>query len=363
MTAGRAAVARGFASDNYAGAHPEVLDALAAVNDGHVPGYGDDPVTARLNALVRERFGPDTRAFCVFNGTGANVLALQALLRPWQAVICADTAHLAVDEAGAPERIAGTKLLTVPTPHGKLTPELAATRYERVDDVHAVEPRVLSLTQSTELGTVYTPDELRNLTTWAHDRGLVVHVDGARLANAAAALDCDLRAITTDAGVDVVTLGGTKGGLLGAEAVLVLRPGLGEGIERLRKQSMQLASKMRFLSAQLDVYLREGLWRRTAAHANAMARGLHRAVHDIEGVHVVHPVEANAVFAALPSLEVTRQLQERWPFYVWDDATGVVRWMCSWDTTPQDVEAFAADVRAACATSERPTEVHITSGA
>jgi threonine aldolase len=339
---------RGFASDNYAGVHPEVLEALARVNAGHVPGYGDDPHTDRLRALVREQFGDRAETYVVFNGTGGNVLALQAVLRPWQGVICADTAHLAVDEGGAPEKVAGTKLMTVATPHGKLTPELAATRYERIGDVHAVQPRVVSITQSSELGTVYTPDELRALVDWAHERDLLVHLDGARIANAAAALGTDLRGASSDLGVDLLTLGGTKGGLMGAEAVVVLRPELADGIANLRKQSMQLASKQRFLSAQLEAYLQDDLWRRNAEHANAMARKLRDAVADVPGVTIAHPVDANAVFAALPP-QATTSLQERWAFYVWDDATGVVRWMCSWDTTAADVEGFAADVAEAVA--------------
>lgn len=337
---------RGFASDNYAGAHPDVLAALARVNDGHVTSYGDDPHTERLRGLVRTHLGDAARTFPVFNGSGGNVVALQALLRPWEAVLCADSAHIDVDEAGAPERHAGTKLLTVATPHGKLTPELVATRYERIGDVHFAQPRVLSLTQSTELGTVYTPDELAALTGWARERDLLVHVDGARIANAAAALGTDLRTAVGDA--DVLTFGGTKGGLLGAEAIVALTPAATDGIANLRKQSMQLASKMRFLAAQLEAYLTDDLWRRNAEHANAMARRLHDAVTRIDGVTVTHPVDANVVFATLPA-PATAALQERWAFYTWDEQTGEVRWMCAWDTTEDDVDAFAEDIAATVA--------------
>src|SRR4051794_40914954 len=265
---------RGFASDNYAGVHPDVMDAIVAANHEHVRSYGDDPVTERLRARLRDEFGPEARGYVVFNGTGANVVAMRALLRPWEGVVCPGTAHVATDEGGAPEAMAGTKLLTVATPHGKLTPELAAAKLERMDDLHAIRPGMLSITNSTELGTVYTVEETRALADLAHAHGLLLHVDGARLANAAAALGCGLRDITTDAGVDAFTLGGTKAGLMGAEAIVVLRPELTEGLERIRKQSMQLASKMRFLAAQLEALLSADLWRRTAGHANAMARRL-----------------------------------------------------------------------------------------
>ncbi len=338
---------RGFASDNYAGIHPEVLDAIAAANSEHARAYGDDPVTARLDEKLREEFGPDARGFVVFNGTGANVIAMRALLRPWEAVICADTAHVNVDEAGAPERMAGTKLLALATPHGKLTPELCAPRIERLDDIHAVRPGMISVTNSTELGTIYTVEELRALSDFAHAHGLLLHVDGARLANAAEALGCGLGDITTGAGVDVFTLGGTKAGLMGAEAVVVLRPELHDGLERIRKQSMQLASKMRFMSAQLEALLSADLWRRSAGQANAMARRLADAVAAAPGIELQHPVQANALFPTLPP-GAAEELQSRWAFYTWDEAAGVVRWMCSWDTTEEDVDAFAADVTAVC---------------
>jgi len=338
---------RGFASDNYAGVHPEVMDAIAAANDEHARAYGDDPVTARLAERVREEFGPDARAFVVFNGTGANVVAMRALLRPWEGVICAQTAHVEVDEAGAPERIAGTKLLTVATPHGKLTPELCAPRIARMDDIHAVRPGMVSVTNSSELGTVYSVAELEAVADFAHGHGLLLHVDGARLANAAEALGTGLGDITSAVGVDVFTLGGTKAGVMGAEAVVVLRPDLHDGVERIRKQSMQLASKMRFLSTQLEALLTADLWRRTAGQANAMARRLAEAVAGVPGVELAHPVDANALFPVLPP-GVAEELQTRWAFYTWDEAARVSRWMCSWDTTPDDVDAFAADVAATC---------------
>jgi threonine aldolase len=334
---------RGFASDNAAGVLPEVLEAIAAANDGHAVAYGADPWTARAEARFREHFGEQAHAFLVFNGTGANVVGLRAMLRPYEAVVCAETAHLNVDECGAPEYVAGIKLLPVATPDGKLTPELVAPRLVRFGDEHAVQPRVLSITQSTELGTVYSLDEVAALAQLAHDEGLLLHVDGARLANAAAALGLPLRALTTEAGVDALSFGGTKNGLLAGEAIVLLRPALAEAMPFLRKQSMQLASKMRFFAAQFEALLTDEVWRRPAAHANAMAARLAAAVDGVPGVLVTQPVQANAVFAVIPG-EATRRLQEQWRFYTWDERTGEVRWMCSWDTTPGDVDAFAAAV-------------------
>jgi threonine aldolase len=338
--------ARGFASDNHAGALPEVLDAVARANVGHAPSYGADEWTARVEELFRREFGPQARTALVFNGTGANVVALQALCRSFEAVVCASTAHLNVDECGAPERVAGLKLLPIDTSDGKLTPELVSSRLVRFGDEHAVQPRVVSITQSTELGTVYTLDEVRALAEQAHEHGMFLHVDGARLANAAAALDVSLAAATTHAGVDVVSFGGTKNGLLLGEAVVFLRAGLGDEVAFLRKQSMQLASKMRFIAAQFEALLTDSLWVRPAAHANAMAARLAATLAAVDGVEITQPVQANAVFAVIPPA-VTKRLQERWHFYVWDERSGEVRWMCSWDTTEEDVDAFAADVRAA----------------
>jgi threonine aldolase len=340
----------GFASDNHAGALPEVIEAIAAANAGHAPSYGSDAWTARAEERFREQFGPDARSYLVFNGTGANVIALRALTRPWDAVVCAETAHLNVDEGGAPERVGGFKLLTIATPDGKLTPELVERRLARFGDEHAVQPRVVSITEATELGTLYTPDEIRALAGQAHAHDMLLHVDGARLANAAAALDLPLRALTTDVGVDALSFGGTKTGLLMGEAVVLLSPGLGEGIEYLRKQSMQLASKMRYLAAQFDALLAEERWRTAAQNANAMARRLADALTDAPGVRITQRVQANAVFAVIDP-GVAAQLQEQWPFYVWDESTGEVRWMCSWDTRPEDVDAFSTDVRAAAASS------------
>ncbi|MEA2304570.1 MAG: threonine aldolase [Solirubrobacteraceae bacterium] len=332
-----------FASDNYAPAHPDVLAAVVAANEGHAGSYGADPWTARAVERLRGHLGAQAEVFLVFNGTAANVLCIQALLRPYEAVICAESAHIAVDEGGAPERILGSKLIAVPTPDGKLTPELVEQRIVRLGDEHAVQPKVVSIAQTTELGTRYELDEVRALADLAHARGLLLHVDGARIANAAAALGADLREATADLGVDALSLGATKNGALGAEAVVLFDPAHAVGFPWWRKQTMQLASKMRYAAAQLDALFAGDLWLRNAAHANAMAQRLAAAVADAPGVRIVRPVQANAVFAVLAP-EVTERLQGRFAFYVWDEATGEVRWMCSWDTTEADVDAFAAAV-------------------
>jgi threonine aldolase len=334
---------RGFASDNYAGVHPEVLAALALANGGHQISYGEDEYTAHLQDVFRSHFGERAEAFPVFNGTGANVVALQALLPRWGAVIAAETAHFNVDECGAPEKVAGIKLLTVPTPDGKLTPELIDRQAWGWGDEHRAQPLAVSITQSTELGTLYTAEEIRAICDHAHERGMLVHVDGSRLANAAASLDLPLRAFTTDAGVDVLSFGGTKNGLLMGEAVVVLNPDAVKNILFLRKMSMQLASKMRFLSVQFEALLSGDLWLRSAGHANAMARRLEAAVRDIDGVEVVRPVQANAVFAILPR-EVSERLQKSYRFYFWNEHTGEVRWMAAFDTTEADIDNFAAAI-------------------
>ena len=337
---------RAFASDNYAPALPEALAAIAAANTGHAIAYGADPVTERLAERVRVHFGSAAIGFPVFNGTGANVVGLRAMLRPWQGVICAESAHLNVDEGGAPEALAGIKLVTSPTPDGKLTPELVARQIRRVGDEHVIQPGVVSITQSTELGTLYSVEEMAALGDYAHAHGMLLHVDGSRLANAAAALEVGLADITTDVGADVVSFGGTKVGLLAGEIVVVLNPAVLDALPYLRKQSMQLASKMRYVSAQLEALLTDDLWRRAAGHANAMARRLADAVAG--HVTITQAVQTNSVFAILPP-EATVALQRDFRFYVWDEHTGEVRWMCAWDTAEADVDAFAAAIARAAA--------------
>ncbi|MEU3745964.1 MULTISPECIES: threonine aldolase family protein [Streptomyces] len=330
---------RGFASDNYAGAHPEVLAALALANGGHQVAYGEDQYTEHLQRVIHSHFGAGAEAFPVFNGTGANVTALQALTDRWGAVVCAETAHINVDEGGAPERMGGLKLLTVPTPDGKLTPELIDRQAWGWEDEHRAMPQVVSITQNTELGTVYTVEEIRAIVEHAHAKGMKVHLDGARIANAAASLDVPMRAFTNAVGVDVISYGGTKNGMIFGEAVIVLNPDAVSHMKHLRKLSMQLASKMRFVSVQLEALLAKDLWLRNARHANAMAQRLAAGVRAVGGVEILYPVQANAVFARLPH-EVSRRLQERFRFYFWDEAAGDVRWMCAFDTTEDDVDAF-----------------------
>lgn len=338
-----------FASDNYAGVHPAVIAAIAAANGGFAPAYGDDDWTLALQERLREVFG-DVDAFPVFNGTGGNVTALATVMRPFEAVICAETAHINVDECGAPERFAGCKLVDLPTADGKLTPDLVRGAVVGTGDQHHVQARVVSITQPTELGTVYTPAETAALAEVAHAAGLLLHVDGARLVNAAVGLGVGLREITTDCGVDVLTFGGTKNGLLGGEVVVFFRRDLAERYLFVRKQGMQLASKMRYVSAQLLRLLEGELWRETAGRANAMAQRLAAAAAAVPGVSVAYPVQANAVFVAVPTAVTTRLLED-YRFYTWDEQRGVVRWMCSWQTTPEDVDTLAAALRRAAASA------------
>lgn len=341
---------RGFASDNHAGVLPEVIEAIAAANEGHAGSYGADGWTERFEALVREHFGPAASGFPVFNGTAANVLAIDALTRPHEAVICARGAHIDVDECGAPERHAGVKLLLAATEHGKLAPADLDAWEARRGDEHASQPRLVSIAQSTEVGTVYTAAEIAALAERAHELGMLLHLDGARLANAAAALDASLGELTAEAGVDVVSFGGTKNGAMGAEAVIFCGAAGADGFRFIRKQGMQLASKMRFISAQLEALLADDLWRRTATRANEMAARLGEGAAAIDGVEIVHPVEANGVFAKLPRPAIDRLLAAlpgEHPFYVWDEGADVVRWMCSWDTEEADVDALLEALRAA----------------
>lgn len=340
---------RGFASDNYSGIHPEVLAAIAAANDGHQVAYGGDQYSARLQEVFRDHFGDGIQVFPVFNGTGANVVGLQSMLPRWGAVIAASTAHINVDEGGAPERIGGMKLLTVPTEDGKLTPALVDREAWGWGDEHRAQPLVVSITQSTELGTLYTPDEVRALADHAHGRGMHLHMDGARLANAAAALDLSLRAFTRDAGVDVLSFGGTKNGAMLGEAIVVLTPEASTGLVYSRKYNMQLASKMRFVSAQLIALLEGDLWLRNARHSNAMAARLRAGIEAgieagaIRGVEFTQQTQVNGIFATLPD-GIADQLRESFRFYDWDAAKNEVRWMCSFDTQEADVDAFIAAI-------------------
>jgi threonine aldolase len=348
-----------FASDNNAGVHPDILAALTSANQGHVPGYGDDEYTQRAERAFRALLGDDARVFFAFNGTGANVVALAAGLRPYQSVICPEAAHLAVDECGAYERFAGAKLIDVPVENGKLTPDDVERRMRGIGDQHHVQPGAISISQSTEVGTVYTVAELRALGEVARKSDLLFHVDGARLANAAVALGVDLRTLLLETGVDVCTFGGTKNGLMFGEAIVF--PKYHPAVDALlytRKQGMQLASKMRFVAVQFEALLHDDLWRRNAAQANAMARLLAARLRDLDDVvQLAYPVEANGVFAVLP-LDAVEPLQRERRFYMWDAQRGVARWMTAWDTTEQDVHTFADAVwRIAPPQKRVPTKV------
>jgi threonine aldolase len=343
---------KSFASDNYASAHPDVLAAMARANDGHAVSYGADPWTARALEVLRGHFGEQSQALLVFNGSGANVVSIRAVCRPWEAVICADTAHVNVDEGGAPERVAGVKLLTVATPDGKLTPDDVRARVTRVGDEHAVQPRLVTITQSSEYGTRYSVQETRALADTAHELGLVLHMDGSRLSNAAAGLDCGLGELATEVGVDVLSLGGTKNGMVLGEAVVFLNPALADGAKYLRKQTLQLASKGRFLAAQFVAMFEGDLWRRNAAHANEMAARLAGHLQDLPGVSITQRVEANGVFAVMP-VDAADVVRARWPFYTWDETEREERLMCSWDTTAEEVDAFADALAQACGVAAR----------
>jgi threonine aldolase len=335
---------RSFASDNASGVHPVVMDALVAANIDHALAYGDDAWTARATERFRTAFGAPVEVCFVWGGTGANVVSLQALLRPWSAVVCSANAHIAVDECGAPERFTGSKLLAIPTPDGKLAPaDVEAAQAGRGDEHHA-QATVLSVTQPTECGTLYSVAELTALCVTAHGFGMRVHLDGARLANAVAALGCDVRELTIDAGVDVVSFGGTKNGMMYGEAVVFCDPALAVDAKFIRKQATQLPSKMRFVAAQFEALLTDDLWIRNAAHANGMAQRLAAATRDIPGVELTRAPEVNSVFVRLPAAAIPR-LQAESFFWTWDEAVDEVRWMTSFDTTETDIEDFTATVR------------------
>jgi len=336
---------RSFASDNNAGIHPKILQAIAAANRGHVVGYGDDRYTEAAVRKFRQHFGADIEVFIVFNGTAANCLSLKSLTESYQAVICAEAAHIYTDECGAPEKFTGCKLIPIPTVDGKLTVESVSRAYHGIGDQHHVQPRVISITQTSEVGTVYTPREVRELARFAHDRDMFLHMDGARIANAAVSLGLNLREATRDLGVDILSFGGTKNGAMGAEAVVFFNKKFSRDFLYVRKQGMQLASKMRFISAQFEALLADNLWRKNAEHANRMAQLLQKEISKVPNIEIVYKAEANGVFAQIPRAAIA-ELQKRYFFYVWDENRSLVRWMCSFDTTEQDVKQFAQFVAA-----------------
>ena len=346
--------ARSFASDNAAGAHPAVLEAIARVNIGHALAYGDDGETRACERRFSELLGRDVTTLLTFNGTGANVLALTSLARPGDAAICTEWAHVNVDETGAPERIAGIKLIDVTAPDGKLTPAHIDHHAHALGDFHHAQPAIVSITQSTELGTAYSSDEIGSICDAAHRHGMRVHMDGARIANAVASAGADvaaLRAMTVDAGVDVMTFGGTKNGMLGGEAVLFLDPELGARGQYVRKSVTQLPSKMRFLAAQFNALLEDDLWLALAGHANRMATELHTTVSTIGGVDPGPEPVVNSVFPILPPAAIGA-LQAWSFFWDWDRSRHQVRWMTAWDTRTDDIATFATGVRQILAGSD-----------
>ncbi|WP_433248126.1 threonine aldolase family protein [Streptosporangium sp. CA-135522] len=335
---------KSFASDNHTGVHPAVLAAIVEANTADAPAYGDDVWTRAMEDAFRAEFGDQATAYSMFNGTGANVVGLGLVLRSYDAVLCPASAHINTNECGAAERLLGAKLIPIPTENGKLTVSDIRGQLFALGNTQRSQPRVVSISQVTECGTRYTADEVAELAEFAHAHGLFLHMDGARLANAAAELGSSMRAFTTDAGVDLLSFGGTKNGAMGAEALVILNPELDAPALFLRKQGMQLASKMRFVSAQLTALLTDGLWHENAAHANAMAKRLADGVTDLPGVSLRYPVQSNAVFPRLPEKAIT-ELQQRYLFHVWDAEENVVRWVTSFDTTLEHIDAFVSDIR------------------
>lgn len=333
-----------FGSDNHSGVHPLILQAIEQANTAYQPAYGDDDYTQEAMAVFKQHFGPDANVFFAFNGTGANVLCLKALTDSFNAIICPETAHINVDECGAPERVTGAKLLTVPTKDGKLRPDDVLKHLHGFGFQHHAQPKVISISQVTELGTVYSPDEIRDLAQLAHKYGLYLHMDGSRLANAAASLNLDFKSFTVDCGVDALSFGGTKNGMLLGEAVILFHPELAANFPYIRKQAMQLYSKSRFVAAQYLAYFKNDLWKSNALQANKMASYLRECLLTVPGVQVTQQVESNAVFAIIPK-EVCEPLMKKYCFYIWDESTGEVRWMCAYNTEKSHIELFIEDLK------------------
>jgi len=330
---------RGFASDNNSGVHSEIIKAIIEANEGHTVAYGDDIYTERAKQKFYEHFGNDIDIYFVFIGTAANVLGLNAATRSWNSVICAETAHINVDECGAPEKFNGFKLLSIETPNGKLTVDLIQKHMHGFGFEHHSQPKVISITQATEMGTVYTKGEIMALADFAHKNNMYLHMDGARIANAAVTLNMKFKEFTKDAGVDILSFGGTKNGMMYGEAILFLDKQLGQDFKYVRKQGMQLASKMRFISAQFERYLTDNLWYKNAKHSNQMAQLLASKVQEIPQIKITQKVEANGVFAIVPK-EIIEDLKKEYFFYDWDESKNEVRWMCSFDTAQEDIFKF-----------------------
>jgi threonine aldolase len=335
---------KSFASDNYSGVHPEVMEALQKANVDHQGSYGSDAYTERAVALFKEHFGSDVEVFFVYNGTGANVLGLSTLVHSFHSIICAEGAHINVDESTAPEKFLGCKLITLPAANGKITAKQVADQIQRIGDQHHPQAKVISISQASEYGTVYTEEEVRALHQIAIANGLYLHMDGSRISNAAVSLRKPFRSFTRDAGVDVLSFGGTKNGMMFGEAIIFFKPQLAEQFKYIRKQGMQLHSKMRFIAAQFEALLSNDLWSRNAGHTNTMARVLSDKLAKLPGISLTQQVDANGVFAIFPR-EITARLQEEFPFYVWNEQTNEVRLMCSWDTTEKEVDQFVLRVK------------------
>jgi len=335
---------RGFASDNNSGIHPQILKAIAAANAGHSIGYGDDPWTQEAIALFKKEFGDEIEVLMVLTGTGANILGIQSSMRSFNSVLCAETAHIQTDECGAPEKFTGSKLIPIVTQNGKLTPEQIEKHLHGFGFEHHSQPGLISITQVTELGTVYSVEEIRELAELAHNHGIFLHMDGARISNAAISLDLPFKTFTIDAGVDILSFGGTKNGMMIGEAVLFFNPALSIYSKYFRKQAAQLYSKMRFVGAQFVPYLRDEIWKTNAMHSNKMAKLLETEIRKIKGVEITQLVEANGVFALIPKTIIPK-LQREYFFYTWNESRGEVRWMTAFDTTEEDILNFTKLLR------------------
>jgi threonine aldolase len=335
---------KGFGSDNHAGVHPELLRSMLAVNADHAPSYGTDPISLEAELAFNKIFGQKVKTFFVYNGTSANALAMRAMVKPWQSVLCTDTSHLNVDECGAPEFLSGAKLQALPSVNGKLTLETLKGALIRRGDQHYSQAKVVSITQPTELGTCYSIQEIKDIVTWAHKEGLLVHIDGARIANAVIHLNTSFKELLTDTGIDVLSFGGTKNGLMMGEAVVFFNLPLAQDFIYIRKQMGQLPSKTRFISAQFLTYLENNIWKEIATHTTSLARYLGELVQNIPGVEVTQPIQSNGVFAKIPR-EWTKSLREKYFFYIWDEKTFECRWMISFDTTRAEIEDFAEELK------------------
>ena len=335
-----------FGSDNHSGVHPDIMNAIMSANNDYSIAYGDDGYTIRAKDKFKEHFGKDIDVYFVGNGTAANILGIKAVTDSYNCIYCAETAHLNVHECCGPEKFTGCKLTVIPTSDGKLTVDLLDSYIVGFNDPHMAQPKIISITQSTELGTVYTPSEIKRLSEFAHSKNMLLHMDGARICNAAASLDLDLAAITTDVGVDILSFGGTKNGMMFGDAVVFFNRNLSKNFEYIRKQGMHLTSKMRFISVQFEALLSNELWRKNAIHANKMTKILYNEIKDVSQIKITQKVEVNAIFASM-SKNIINKLLENFAFHIFDEKNSVVRWMCAFNTSKSDVLEFAAAIKKA----------------